>query len=435
MIDLNDMGLKARSVSRLIALAPVDIRNAVLYDLADRLTRSAEKIIAANELDLAAAKAAGLAEHLIDRLLINESRLEGIAKDLHNVASLPDPLGERFDEQTLSNGLRVYKMRVPIGVLGIIYESRPNVTVDVAALAIKTGNVAILRGGSESINSNLALVEVIRQSLADNDLPPDAIQFIDDPDRRLVAQVLKMHEYIDLIIPRGGSSLHAYCRENSSIPVITGGIGICHLYVDRSADLEGAIQVIRNAKIQRPSVCNALDTVLLHSDIAKRILPLLVEVLTKEGVTLHLHDSAYSLLEPEGDGSEQAKKDPHDSGVVPAVVLAGPGDFDIEWLSLNLGVKVVAGIDEAIEHIHRHSTGHSDGILTGDEVNARKFIEEVDSAATYVNASTRFTDGGQLGLGAEVAISTQRLHARGPMGLRELTTYKWVIQGDYHIRQ
>jgi len=420
MIDLNEMGIKARSVMRFVAQAPIERRNAVLCDLADRLIRSTEQILAANELDRTTGKAAGLAEHLLDRLLINRSRLEGIAADLRNVASLPDPLGERFDEKTLSNGLHVYKMRVPIGVLGVIYESRPNVTVDISALAIKTGNVALLRGGSEAIHSNLALVEVIRQALADHDLPPDVIQFIDDPDRGLVAQFLKMHDYVDLIIPRGGSSLHAYCRENSSIPVITGGIGICHLYVDRSADLEGAIQVIRNAKIQRPSVCNALDTVLLHKGIAARILPLLVDVLTKDGVTLHLHDSAYSLLDRKGES---------------AVVLATPGDFDVEWLSLNLGVKVVAGIDEAIEHIHRHSTGHSDGILTGDEENARKFIYEVDSAATYVNASTRFTDGGQLGLGSEVAISTQRLHARGPMGLRELTTYKWVIQGDYHIRQ
>lgn len=420
MINLIEMGIRARSAARTIALAPVEQRNAVLNDLADCLTKSAEKILAANELDRYAGKTAGLAEHLLDRLLINQSRLEGIANDLRNVASLPDPLGERFDEQTLSNGLQVYKMRVPIGVLGVIYESRPNVTVDVAALAIKTGNAAILRGGSEAMHSNLALVEVIRQSLMDHDLLPDVIQVIDDPDRRLVAQLLKMHDYIDLIIPRGGASLHAYCRENSSIPVITGGIGICHLYVDRSADLEGAIRVIRNAKVQRPSVCNALDTVLLHADIAARILPLLVDMLTTDGVTLHLHDSAYALLGHKGERK---------------IVLADPRDFDVEWLSLNLGVKVVAGIDEAIEHIHRHSTGHSDGILTGDEENARRFIAEVDSAATYVNASTRFTDGGQLGLGAEVAISTQRLHARGPMGLRELTTYKWVIQGDYHIRQ
>jgi glutamate-5-semialdehyde dehydrogenase len=298
--------------------------------------------------------------------------------------------------------------------------------MDIAGLAIKTSNAAILRGGKETIYSNRALVEVIRSALISGRLPEDTVQFIDDPDRARVTELLQMHEFVDMIIPRGGASLHEYCRKNSSIPVITGGIGICHLFVDETAELGAALQVIRNAKIQRPSVCNALDTALVHQNIAASFLPGLVETLAKDGVTFRADESAIPFLNIRKDGTYQLPV---------SVSPAGSSDFDTEWLSLILGLKVVKGIDEAIEHIQVHSTHHSDGILTQSEVNASKFIQQVDSAAVYVNASTRFTDGSQLGLGAEVAISTQRLHARGPMGLRELTTYKWVIQGNYHIRK
>ncbi len=294
-------------------------------------------------------------------------------------------------------------------------------TVDVAGLALKTGNALILRGGSETLRSNRALVGAIHRGLKGTALPQEAIQFIDSPDRALVGELLKMHEYVDMLIPRGSAQLHQYCRENSQIPVITGGIGICHLFVDASADLDAALPVIRNAKIQRPTVCNALDTALIHPRIAEAFIPRLVQALARDGVSFRLDERALACL-PEELRNEN-------------IQAAGPEDFDTEWLSLVLGVKVVDDLDEAIEHIEAHSTGHSDGILTEDQAHAQRFIAEVDSAAVYVNASTRFTDGGEFGLGAEVAISTQRLHARGPMGLRELTTYKWVVEGEYQVRK
>ncbi|HEX7973285.1 MAG TPA: glutamate-5-semialdehyde dehydrogenase, partial [Anaerolineales bacterium] len=314
--------------------------------------------------------------------------------------------------------------RVPLGVIAVVYEARPNVTVDVAGLALKTGNAIILRGGSETLRSNLALVAAIRRGIARSGLPEDAVQFIADPDRARVAELLSLYEYVDMLIPRGGAGLHRFCRENSRIPVITGGIGICHLFVDESADQDSALPVIFNAKVQRPTVCNALDTVLVHRLSAAAFIPRLIADLRRAGVSFRLDPSAMPYLGlPEG-----VSELPNDTA------LAGPEDFDTEWLSLVLGIKVVDSLDEAMEHIRLHSTAHSDGILTRSEANAQRFIDEVDSAAVYVNASTRFTDGGQLGLGAEVAVSTQRLHARGPMGLRELTTYKWVIVGQSHVR-
>ena len=418
-----EMGQRARSAARQLARATTQQKNAALLGLAEGLLTAAGVILEANQADLAAGEAAGLTPALLDRLLLNEERLEGIARDLRHLANLPDPVGEVFDAATLPNGLRLHKQRVPLGVLGVIYEARPNVTMDVAGLALKTGNAAILRGGSETIQSNRALVEVIQRSLAQSGLPQDAIQSIDDPDRQRVFELLQMHEYVDMLIPRGGAALHQFCRENSRIPVITGGIGICHLFVDESADQDASLEVIFNAKVQRPSVCNALDTALVHRNIAARFLPRLVDYLSTAGVTFRASDSAIAFLERGRDG------------LPPCVSPAGPQDFDTEWLSLILGLKVVDGLDEAMLHIRQHSSGHSDGILTQDEANAQRFIDEIDSAAVYVNASTRFTDGGQFGLGAEVAISTQRLHARGPMGLRELTTYKWVVQGDYQVRK
>ena len=354
---------------------------------------------------------------LLDRLMLNEQRLSGIVADLRRVTELPDPVGEVFDTQTLSNGLRLRKQRVPMGVLAVIYEARPNVTVDVAGLALKSGNCVILRGGSETIRSNRALAAAIARGLEAGRLPAHAVQLIGDTDRQLVYDLLQMDAYVNMVIPRGGAGLHEFCRKNSRIPVITGGIGICHLYVDPTADLDRAVEVIRNAKIQRPSVCNALDTALVHQAVAGQILPRLVERLSADGVTFRAEPRACACLEPS-----------------PAVQLAGPQDFDTEWLALILGLKVVSSLDEAVDHIAAHSTGHSDGILTNDPAAAARFTALVDSAAVYVNASTRFTDGSQLGLGAEVAISTQRMHARGPMGLRELTTFKWVVEGDYHVR-
>jgi glutamate-5-semialdehyde dehydrogenase len=418
---LEAMGARAREAARRLSLARREQKDQALLALASRLLAQAEAILDANHQDVEAGAQAGLTPALLDRLTLNPARLEGIAADLRKVAGLPDPVGERFEQSVLPNGLRVHKQRVPLGVLGVIYEARPNVTIDVAGLALKTGNAAILRGGSETMRSNQALVEVIRQSLEASGLPADAVQWIDNPDRALVGELLRMDRYVDMIIPRGGQALHEFCRQNSRIPVITGGIGICHLFVDETADQPAARRVIHNAKTQRPSVCNALDTVLVHQALAAEFLPELVAELSQAGVVFRADPQAMQAL------SETANPPG-------AVQPAGPQDFDTEWLSLVLGLKVVSGLDEALEHIRRHSTGHSDGILTRDEANASLFIAGVDSAAVYVNASTRFTDGAELGLGAEVAISTQRLHARGPMALRELTTYKWVIQGDYTVR-
>jgi glutamate-5-semialdehyde dehydrogenase len=337
-------------------------------------------------------------------------------RDIAQVIALPDPIGALFDEQNLPNQLKLAKYRTPIGVLGVIYESRPNVTVDISMLTIKSGNCAILRGGSETIHTNQILVETIQQSLAAAGLPVAAIQFIANSDRAEVKKLLQLHEYVDLIIPRGSSALQQFCRKYSTIPVVTGGIGICHLFVDESADLERSLMVILNAKIQRPTVCNALDTLLVHAAVAPFFIPMIVEILGKQGVTFRLDCKAWKLLQE------------------PTCKLAESNDWDTEWLSLVLGIKIVESLEEAIQHIQAHSTGHSDGILTENHQHAEIFIQEVDSAAVYVNASTRFTDGGQFGLGAEVAISTQKLHARGPMGLKELTSYKWIVRGHYQTR-
>lgn len=420
---LTEMGRRAHAASKTLALAPTETKDNALLALARLLDESRAEVKTANAKDIAAAQTSGLSEALVDRLTLTDKRLDGIASDLRSLTELPDPVGERFDETVLPNGLRLRKQRVPLGVLGVIYESRPNVTMDVAGLAIKTGNSVILRGGKETIHSNRALVSLAHRALETSGLPTDAIQFIDDPDRDLVLKLLKLHEYVSLIIPRGGAQLHTFCRENSQIPVITGGMGICHLFVDESANLESSLKVIYNAKVQRPSVCNALDTVLAHQAIAAQVLPRLVEYLAPAGVTFRAEPAAMAHLE----------KLPAELKTL--VSPAGPEDFDTEWMSLVLGLKVVSGLNEAIAHIGAHSMDHSDGILTENGANAARFMNEVDSSAVYVNASTRFTDGGQFGLGAEVAVSTQRLHSRGPMGLRELTIYKWVAEGDYHVRE
>jgi glutamate-5-semialdehyde dehydrogenase len=422
---LEKMGSDADIVAKQFALVSTEVKDATILKLVDNLLNSSEEVLEANSLDITAGKRANLSKAMLDRLTLNETRLKEIAKNLEDVAHLPDPVGEIFDENTLPNGLEVRRQRVPIGVLGVIYEARPNVTLDIAGLAIKTGNAVILRGSKETLNTNRILTAIIQESLMECGLPAEVVQFVDDPNRERVLEMLGMHQYIDMLIPRGGAALHKFCRENSSIPVITGGIGICHLFVDQSADIEAAINVVQNAKVQRPTVCNSLDTVLVHRAIADNFLPFLVDRLVEDDVTFRADKSALPYLISTVDKTQY---------IYPAVESAANGDFDIEWLSLVLGLKVVENLDDAIEHIAVHGTGHSDGILTRNDENAQKFISEVDSAAVYVNASTRFTDGGELGLGAEVAISTQPLHARGPMGLRELTTYKWVIEGDYHVR-
>jgi glutamate-5-semialdehyde dehydrogenase len=410
---------QAKAASAVLAHIPTAQKNAALLNIAEQLWQERIEILDANEADVAAARDNGLSEAMLDRLTLNEKRLAAIIDDLRHVTELADPVGELLEEKTLPNGLHLRKVRVPLGVMAVIYEARPNVTVDVAGLALKSGNAVILRGGSETIRSNRALAAVIQRGLKETAIPADAVQLISDTNRALVMELLQMDRYVDIVIPRGGAELHAFCRRNSRIPVITGGMGICHLFVDESADLERSIEVLRNAKVQRPSVCNALDTALVHQAIAVQFLPRLVEALSANGVTFRADPAAYAILSTLNN---------------PAVLPAGADDFDTEWLSLVLGIRVVSGVDEAIAHIAQHSTAHSDGILTGDSANAAQFVEQVDSAAVYVNASTRFTDGAQMGLGAEIAVSTQRLHARGPMGLNELTTYKWIVQGDYTVR-
>ncbi len=421
MTDLNHMGRAARAASRELAVLSSSQKNAALLGIADALEAQAGAILAANALDLADSRARGLSEALLDRLLLNEVRIAALAADTRHVATLADPVGAEFDGRVLANGLRLCKRRIPIGVIGVIYEARPNVTIDVAALCLKTGNASILRGGSETLRSNLALVEAIRAALAQAGLPADAVQTIEDPDRGRVTELLRLDKYVDMIIPRGGASLHRLCREQATIPVITGGMGICHIFVDESADLARAVDIVENAKVQRPSVCNALDTVLVHRAVAPAFLPALAERLAASHVELRATPDAFAIL-------AEAR--------TPAIFLpAGPEDFDTEWLALIMGVKLVDGVDEAIAHIQAHSTEHSDSILTEDLRSATRFVDRVNSAAVYVNASTRFTDGGQFGLGAEVAVSTQKLHARGPMGLEALTTYKWIGIGDGQVRE
>ena len=420
---LTEMGKQARQAAQSLARAEKPQKNAALTSLADQLLAQSDLILAANAQDVSDSRKTGLAPAMLDRLTLNPARLQGIVSELRQTIALPDPVREIFDPGTLPNGLKIHKQRVPLGVIGVIYEARPNVTVDIAGLALKSGNAVILRGGSETLRTNQALVTIIRAALADHGLPPDSVQFIDSPDRALVLELLHLQEYVDIIIPRGGAGLHSFCRENSRIPVITGGAGICHIFVDASADLQAALPVIHNAKTQRPSVCNSLDTLLVHRSVAAGFLPRLVEYLGKDGVTFRADEPALEYLRAAAGGQ------------LPASVLpAGPQDFDTEWMSLVLGLKVVDSLEEAIRHTNAHSLGHSDSILTADSGNALTWVNQVDSAAVYVNASTRFTDGNQFGLGAEVAISTQRLHARGPMGLRELTTYKWVVVGEYHVR-
>ncbi len=416
-IDMIEMGKRAKEAAFELAKFDTAQKRTALNHIADLLKTNSAEIIAANEIDLQHAR-----ENQVDPLYIRDrlniaTRLTGIIADVRKVAELPDPVGHEFDANVLDNGLKISKRRTPLGVIGVIYEARPNVTVDIASLALATNNAVILRGGSNVINTNVQLVRVLKEALAQAGFPADAVQFIASTDRKYVGELLKLHHYVDMIIPRGGNSLHNFCRENSTIPVITGGIGICHLYVDETAKLDDALEIIHNAKTQRPAVCNALDTVLVNQKVAAEFLPRVVDYLGKDDVTFRAEPRAHALV-----------------GTDDRVQIAGEEDFDTEWYALILGLKVIDSLDDAINHIRAHSTFHSDGILTQNMDDATRFLNEVDSAAVYVNASTRFTDGSALGLGAEVAISTQKLHARGPMALAELTTYKWIIIGDGHVR-
>ncbi len=410
------MGIAAKDAAFHLATASTAQKNKALAIIADELEANAATILEANAKDIELGREAGLTDALLDRLLLNEERLTGIANDVRNVISLNDPVGSEIDSKVLENGMSLSRRRVPLGVVGVIYEARPNVTIDIAALCLKTGNASILRGGKETFFSNMELVKVIQSALEKAELPAASVQYIEKPDRELVSQLLKLDDYVDMIIPRGGAGLHKMCKENSTIPVIIGGFGISHIFVDESADLEKSVDVVENSKVQRPSACNSLDTLLVHEVVAEAFLAKLTQRLAGK-VTLVADASAKSLLA----GFEDQRD-------------AVEGDFDTEWLSYTLGVKVVADVAEAIDHMRVHNASHSDAIMTNSLESSERFINSVGSAAVYVNASTRFTDGAQFGLGAEVAVSTQKLHARGPMGLEELTSYKWVGKANYLVR-
>ena len=417
--DVTALGLAARKASRKLARLSTEDKNRVLLNLAGLLRSDQADVLSANLSDYQEAKSDGMNDSLLDRLLLTSERLNGTADEVQRVAELTDPIGEVIETNSQPNGLITSRRRVPLGVVGSIYEARPNVTVDIFGLCLKSGNACILRGGKETIRSNTALVTMLRKALSDAGVTADAVQFVDNPDRALVDHLLKMNEYIDLLVPRGGASLVKFVAENATMPAVTGGIGVCHTYVDRAADLKMAAEIVHNAKVRRPSICNALDTVLVHSEIAADGLRLIAKELTASGVELHCDNRALSILGP--DAPDLA-------------MPANEDDWGKEFLSLTAAVKVVDSLDDALEHIETYGSGHSEAIITEDDAAATRFLDKVDAAAVYVNASTQFTDGGQFGLGAEVGISTQKFHARGPMGLKELTSYKWVIVGKGHVR-
>ena len=417
--ELEAKGKAAKAASRRMAYLSTEVKNKALHNVADDLLAKKDEILAANKIDYHEAHNSGMSVAMLDRLMLSPERLGAIAQDVLAVAALPDPVGEVFDMRTLPNGLQIGRKRVPLGVIGAIYESRPNVTVDISVLCLKAGNAIILRGGKEAVRSNSALAGVVQEAVKRAGVPEGAVQFIESTDRTLVNQMLKMGGIIDLIIPRGGAELIKFISENATMPVVSGGVGVCHTYVDRSADVDKAVAIAFNAKVQRPTVCNALDSLLVHTDIAPRYLPLIAAEWAKAGVEMHCDERALAILEP-----YSALK----------LVSATDEDWGKEFLSLVAAVKVVDSLDEALEHIDHYGSGHSEAIITEEYQAAMRFLNEVDAACVYVNASTRFTDGGQFGLGAEVGISTQKFHARGPLGVRELTSYKWIIFGSGQVR-
>ena len=417
--NLIEMGKNAKQAAFVLAQLSQTEKNRALQIIADQLERQTDTILAENAKDIEAARENGLTDALIDRLLLTEERLKAIANDVRHVISLADPVGKLIDGGVLDSGLKLERVRVPLGVIGTIYEARPNVTIDVAGLCLKTGNAVILRGGKETQHSNKILVDVVQDALQQAGLPKAAVQAITDPDRALVMELLKLDRYVDMIIPRGGAGLHELCKQHSTIPVIVGGIGVCHIFVEESAEQEKALVVIDNAKTQRPSTCNTVETLLVQESIAAEFLPKLAHHLSIKNVKFHADPTALSIL--------QAVNAP--------VEAVQDSELRNEWLSPVLNVVVVQDLNQAVEHIREYGTQHSEAILTSSQKLAQQFVAQVDAATVYVNASTRFTDGGQFGLGAEVAVSTQKLHARGPMGLEALTTYKWVCHGDYNIRK
>jgi len=419
--EVRTKGAAARNAARALARLSAAQRNQAILNIAGGLLERQSDILAANGKDMEAGRRAGLSEALLDRLLLTHERLEGMAADVRQVASLPDPLGEVSDMRTMSNGLQLGRKRVPLGVIAAIYESRPNVTVDIACLCLKSGNACILRGGKEAIHSNTALASLVGEAVVAAGAPDNSVQLIENTDRARVDELLQMRGVIDLLIPRGGAALIRHVAENATMPVVTGGIGVCHTYVDGSADVGMAVEVAHNAKTRRPSICNALDTLLVHDAVAARFLPALGRRWAEAGVEMRCDERSLRIL----NAAEV-------SGL--SLGAAAGDDFGKEFLALIAAVRVVDSLDEALAHIERYGSGHSEAIVTSDYGAGMRFLDEVDAAAVYVNASTQFTDGAQFGLGAEVGISTQKMHARGPMGPRELTSYKWIILGSGQTR-
>ncbi len=414
MTQLEIMGANSKNAARFLMTAGAK-KNDALHAIANALRKHSDEIIKANEKDIENGKNSGMSESLLDRLKLSPERIEGMAQGIEQVAALADPVGRVLDGRTLDNGLKIEKVTVPMGVIGIIYEARPNVTSDAAALCLKAGSAVILRGGKEAINSNKAVANIMRDAIEKAGFPKDCVALVEDTSRQSATELMQLSDYLDVLIPRGGAGLIKSVVNNAKVPVIETGTGNCHVYVDKSADIDMAANIIYNAKTSRPSVCNAIETVLVHKDIASEALPAIKAELDKKNVEIRGCEKTRAIL---GD----------------SVVPATENDYATEFLDYILSVRVVDDIDAAIEHIAKYSTGHSESIITNDYASAEKFTSCVDSAAVYVNASTRFTDGGEFGLGAEIGISTQKLHARGPMGLNELTSSKYIIKGNGQVR-
>jgi glutamate-5-semialdehyde dehydrogenase len=410
----------AQAASRKLAGLGTSVKNAALESIATKLMVRQDEILAANARDVERAATNGLAEAPLNRLRLSPEKLAGIAADVRTVARLEDPVGEVIDGWTMPNGLSVSRRRVPLGVLAAVFESRPNVTIDIASLCLKSGNACVIRGGSEAIESNTVLARVAREAEEEAGVPAGALQLIENTDRALVGQLLTLRDYVDIVVPRGGAELIRFVTENARMPVLTGGVGVCHTYVDASADLDKAVEIAVNAKTRNPSICNALDTLLVHADVAVGFLPRIARAWGEKGVELRCDERALHLLAETDDGAK--------------AIAATPDDFGYEFLALVAAVRVVDSLSEALDHIAEYGTGHSDAIITEDLGAAKRFTDEVDTAVCYVNASTQFTDGAQFGLGAEIIDSTQKTIARGPVGLREITTYKWIVQGEGQVR-
>lgn len=415
--EIEQKAIAAKAAARRLSTLSTEVKNRALAALADALIARQSDILDANSRDTDRGREDGLSSAVIDRLTLTPERLQGIAKDVRTVASLPDPVGETIEMRTLPNGMMVGKMRVPFGVIGAIYENRPNVTVDIASLCLKAGSASILRGGKEAIHSNILLGHIIDDALASAGVPAGAVQIIESSDRAIVAEMLAMKQYIDLVVPRGGEELIRFVEKHASMPVLIGGIGVCHTYVDKDADLAKARDIVVNAKTRRYSICNALDTLVVHADVARQFLPDVQAALAAKNCELRCDERSFEILR----------------GAI-GIDRAAEHDYGKEWLALIASVKVVDSYEDAVDFIYQYSSGHSDAIVTENYSTAMRFLREVDTAVCYVNASTQFTDGAQFGMGAEIIDATQKSHARGPVGLREICTYKWIVLGDGQTR-